>query len=130
MIIYTEAFRSFAGFTGGGVPDNGVIIDAAGTYQLAPYTGNNVLLLQRTEVGDLDITTPAKYARLRILCFSAEGASLINATVHFTDGTSTTYINNYSLADWFKLLLLMARKLILLIHECILSKYLLTVLIS
>ncbi len=101
MIIYTEAFRSFAGFTGGGIPDNGVIIDGAGTYQLAPYTGNNVLLLQRTEVGDLDITTPAKYARLRLLCFSAEGASLINATVHFTDGTSTTYISNYSLADWF-----------------------------
>lgn len=101
MIIYTEAFRNFAGFTGGGIPDNGIIADAAGTYQLTDYGGDNVLLLQRTESGDLNLVTPGSYTKLRLLSFSAEGASLVNATVNFSDGTSTSSIVNYSLADWF-----------------------------
>ncbi|MDP4261860.1 MAG: gliding motility-associated C-terminal domain-containing protein [Bacteroidota bacterium] len=101
MIIYTAAFRAFAGFSGGGIPDNGIISDGAGSYQLAPYTGNNALLLQRTQSGDLNFVTPGQYSKLRVLCFSAEGASLVNATVFFTDGSSTAYISNYSLADWF-----------------------------
>src|SRR4029078_11770258 len=101
MIIYTEAFKNFAGFAGGGIPDNGTIADAAGTYQLAPYTGNNCLLLQRTESGNLNLTTPGRFTKLRILSFAAEGASLVNATVFFTDGSSTNYLSNYSLADWF-----------------------------
>jgi gliding motility-associated-like protein len=101
MIIYTETFRAFAGISGGGITDNGIITDAAGSYQLAPYTGNNTLLIARTQSGDLNFITPNKYSRLRVLSFSAEGASLLNATVYFTDGSSTSYLTNYSLADWF-----------------------------
>jgi gliding motility-associated-like protein len=101
MIIYTQAFRNFAGFTDGGIPDNGLITDAAGSYQLASYIGNNSLLLPRTESGSLTLVTPGRYSNLRVLCFSAEGASRINATVYFTDGSSSLYLNNYSLADWF-----------------------------
>jgi gliding motility-associated-like protein len=101
MIIYTEAFRSFAGFTGGGIPDNGIIIDAAGTYQLADYTGNNALILERSQAADLNLVTPGRYSRVRLLGFTTEGSGTVSATVHFTDGTSTPYVTNYSLSDWF-----------------------------
>ena len=101
MIIYTEAFRSFAGFSGGGIPDNGIIIDAAGTYQLADYAVNNALILERTQAADLSLVTPGKYSRVRLLGFTTEGSGSVSATVYFTDGTSTPYITNYSLSDWF-----------------------------
>lgn len=100
-VMYTNTFRTTNGFGGGGIPDNGLITDASGSYQLAPYTGNNVLLLQRGQSGDLTIATPAKFTRIRILCFSTEGTSLVNATMFFTDGTSITALTNYSLSDWF-----------------------------
>ena len=100
-VMYTATFRTTNGFGGGGIPDNGIITDAAGSYQLAPYTGSNVLLLQRNQNGDINIATPAKFTTIRVLCFSTEGASLVNATLFFTDGSSTTALTNYSLSDWF-----------------------------
>jgi gliding motility-associated-like protein len=100
-VMYTATFRTTNGFGGGGLPDNGTITDAAGSYQLAPYTGNNVLLLQRNQNGDLNIATAAKFTSIRVLCFATEGVSLVNATLFFTDGSSTTVLTNYNLADWF-----------------------------
>ena len=100
-VIYTNTFRVLNGFGGGGLPDNGTITDAAGTYQLAPYTGPNVLLLQRTQTGDLSLTTPAKFNALRVLAFSTEGTSTINVKLYFTDGSVTNALNNYALSDWF-----------------------------
>jgi gliding motility-associated-like protein len=100
-VMYTVAFKTTNGFGGGGIPDNGIITDAAGSYQLAPYTGNNVLLLQRGQNGDLNIATPAKFTTIRILCFATEGVSLVNATLFFTDGSSSTAFTNYNLSDWF-----------------------------
>lgn len=100
-VIYSNTFRTTNGFGGGGLPDNGTITDASGSYQLAPYNASNVLLLQRTETGDLTLNTPAKYKTIRILAFSAEGPSQVNATLFFTDGSSTPVLTNYALADWF-----------------------------
>jgi gliding motility-associated-like protein len=100
-VMYSIAFRTANGFSGGGIADNGTVTDAAGTYQLAPYTGNNALLLQRTQTGDLNLTTPAKFSSLRVLCFSTEGTSLINVTLTFTDATTTTVLTNATLGDWF-----------------------------
>lgn len=100
-VMYTNTFRTTNGFGGGGIADNGIITDAAGTYQLAPYTGSNALLLQRTQTGDLTLTTPAKFGSLRVLAFSTEGTSLVNATLTFTDATTTSVLTNYSLGDWF-----------------------------
>ena len=99
--MYTSTFRTNNGFGGGGIPDNGVITDASGTYQMADYTGNNALLIQRSQSGDINITTPAQYSRIRILCLSTEGTSLINATLQFSDGSTTNALTNYSLGDWF-----------------------------
>jgi gliding motility-associated-like protein len=100
-IIYTDAFRLFAGFSGGGIPDNGIISDAAGSYQLANYTGNNALLLNRTQSGSLAVTSPGQFSKIRILCFSTEGAGALNVSLSFTDATTSAYVSNYSLPDWF-----------------------------
>ena len=100
-VMYTTAFRTANGFGGGGIPDNGTITDAAGSYQLRPYTGTNALLLQRTQTGDLTLTTPAKFGSLRVLAFSTEGTSLVNVSITFTDATTTNVLTNYALGDWF-----------------------------
>lgn len=99
-VMYSVAFAAFAGITAG-LPDNGTIINGGDTYQLASYTGNNALFVKKNETFDLNITSPASYAKLRILCFSTEGPSTVNISLSFTDGTTTSYINNYVLADWF-----------------------------
>ena len=100
-VMYTNTFRITNAFGGGGLPDNGTITDAFGTYQLNDYTANNALLLQRTQTGDLTLTTPAKFSTIRVLGFTTEGTSLINVTLHFTDATTTNALVNYALSDWF-----------------------------
>jgi len=101
-VIYTNTFRTLNGFGGGGLPDNGTINNAtAGNYQMAAFNGNNALLLQRTQTGDLTLTTPAKYTRIRVLALSTEGSSLINAKLTFSDGSTTNALTNYTLGDWF-----------------------------
>ncbi len=100
-VIYTQTFRTLNGFGGGGIPDNGLITSGTDNYQLGNYSVNNALLIQRNQNGDINIATPAKYNALRVLCFSTEGASLVNATLYFADGTQTTALTNYSLGDWF-----------------------------
>lgn len=100
-VMYTNTFKTLNGFGGGGIPDNGVITDAAGSYQLAAYTGNNALLLQRTQTGALTLATPSKFNKVRVLCLSTEGSSLVNVVLTFTDGTTTNAFTNYSLGDWF-----------------------------
>lgn len=100
-VMYTNTFRITNAFGGGGLPDNGTITDAAGSYQLNSYSANNALLLQRTQTGDLNLTTPAKFSTIRVLGFTTEGTSLINVTLHFTDASTTNALVNYALADWF-----------------------------
>lgn len=100
-VMYTQTFRTNLGFGGGGLADNGTITDAAGTYQLAAYNGNNCFLIQRSQNRDITIATPAKYSNIRLLAFSTEGTSLVNVTLFFTDGSSTAALTNYSLGDWF-----------------------------
>lgn len=100
-VMYTNTFRTTNGFAGGGLPDNGLITSGGDTYQLADYAANNALLLQRTQSGDLLLTTPAKYSSIRVLAFTTEGTSLVNAVLFFTDGSSTNVLTNYALSDWF-----------------------------
>jgi gliding motility-associated-like protein len=100
-VMYTIGFRTANGFGGGGIADNGLIATGTDSYQLAAYTGNNVLLLPRSQSGSLALTTPASYSALRLLCFSTEGSSLVNVVLHFTDGSTTNAITNGTLGDWF-----------------------------
>jgi gliding motility-associated-like protein len=105
-VMYTEAFRVFAGIGGGGLPDNGTITSAAMTFQLANYSGNNALCLFRGQSGSLDLATPASFARLRVLCLATEANvapanALVNMSLTFTDGTTVPYVTNIGIADWF-----------------------------
>jgi gliding motility-associated-like protein len=100
-VMYSLAFRTINSIGGGGLPDNGTITDAAGTYQLAAYNANNATLIPRNINKDITLTTAASYRNLRLLAFSTEGASLVNVTLFFTDGTQTTALSGHTVPDWF-----------------------------
>jgi gliding motility-associated-like protein len=100
-VMYTQTFRANAGFSGGGLVDNGTIINGTSTYQLAPYNANNCFLIQRSQNTNITIATPAKFSRIRLLGFTTEGSSLLNINLTFTDGSTITALTNYALGDWF-----------------------------
>ena len=100
-VMYTLGFASANAFGGGGLPDNGVIADAAGNYQMASYTGNNALIIPRNQNGDLSLNTPTSFSKIRLLCLTTEGSSLVNIKLFFTDGTTTNALNNATINDWF-----------------------------
>ncbi len=100
-VMYTQTFRTNVGFTGGGLVDNGTIVNGTSTYQLAAYTGNNCFLIPRNQNSNIGIATPSKYSRIRLLGFTTEGSSLLNINLAFSDGTTFTALTNYNLGDWF-----------------------------
>ncbi|MFM1857747.1 MAG: hypothetical protein RLZ05_807 [Bacteroidota bacterium] len=99
-VMYSSSFASFASIAAG-LPDNGTIVSGGDTYQLASYTGNNALFVKRNESFDLTVSTPAPFAKIRLLAFSAEQASTINIGLGFSDGSFSPYLSNYVLSDWF-----------------------------
>ncbi|MBL0153247.1 MAG: gliding motility-associated C-terminal domain-containing protein [Chitinophagaceae bacterium] len=104
-VMYTDAFRLFAGIAGGGIPDNGTIVNGNMTFKLGSYTANNALCVFRNETKSLSLASPASFAKIRILCFATEAnvisGSLINISLTFSDATTVQYITNYNLGDWF-----------------------------
>jgi gliding motility-associated-like protein len=100
-VMYTVGFGNNNSFGGGGIPDNGVITDPSGTYQMPDYSFNNALVIPRNQNGDLTLNTPSSFSKIRILCLSTEGPSLVNAKLFFTDGTITNALSNANLNDWF-----------------------------
>ena len=101
-IMYTRAFALASGLPAG-LPDNGLITDASNThqYQLAPYNALNALTLMRNTNKQFTLTSPASFAKLSLLCFTTENAGTVNVSVKFTNGTSSSYITNYTVPDWF-----------------------------
>ena len=99
-VMFSAAFAAQNGLTSG-LPSNGTIVNGGDTYQLAPYNGNNVLFVRRSQSADLTVSTPASYAKIRLLAFSTEMSSTLNISLGFTDGTTTSYLNNVNLQDWF-----------------------------
>lgn len=104
-VLYSAAFAAANGVTAGGLPDAGSISSTtAGSYQLASYGQNNALFVQRNQTGTLALQTPASFAKIRLLGFSAEAntvACLLNISLGFSDGTVTPYLTNQTLSDWF-----------------------------
>ncbi|OQP56652.1 gliding motility-associated C-terminal domain-containing protein [Niastella populi] len=105
-IMYSTIFAAINGL-GGGLPTNGTIVSGTKTWQLQPYTGNNVLYLSsggsqpNTMVwGNLTLATPASFSVVNLLLFSTEGNSTINIVLNFTDGTTYNY-GNPTIFDWF-----------------------------
>lgn len=77
--------------------------DGQTVFQLAPYSGNNVLLLGApySTNGTLTLSTPQALSALVILASSANASqtSLGLVTVNYTDGSSRTF--GYNAPDWF-----------------------------
>jgi hypothetical protein len=105
-LLYSAAFAAANGLSGG-ITDNGTVVDANRTWQLAPYNANNGLYLSEGATvantlasATLGIATPAAYSKLSLLLFSTEGNSTISIRLHFTDGT-TAPGGTVTVQDWF-----------------------------
>lgn len=99
-VMFSVGFAATNGLSAG-LPNNGTITNGADVYQLAAYNSNNVLFVRRNQSADLNLVTPASFAKIRLLAFSTEMSSTLNISLGFTDGTSTPYLNNVNLQDWF-----------------------------
>src|ERR1044072_934969 len=105
-IMYSDIFAAIVGLQGG-LPSNGLIVNGNKTWQLQPYTGNNVMYLSAggsqantMAFGTFNLATPARYSAVNLLLFSTERESNINIVLTFTDG-STYNAGNKFIADWF-----------------------------
>lgn len=104
-VMYTTNFAAFAGIPAGLPHGNPTQIISSGgdQYEIGPFAGNNALCLFQGQSQDL-ILVPIGfqgYSKIKILCFSTEGPSTVNVSLGFADGSSTAYISNYVLPDWF-----------------------------
>jgi hypothetical protein len=91
------------------LPNNGLINSAATaglTYQLAPFAGNNSLRIPATPTGTgpgsgtVTLVTPQAAGEVYVLATSGSGASTVNITVTFTDGTTQVF-SNQTVSDWY-----------------------------
>lgn len=71
------------------------------SFQLAAdYTANNALLIDPTLTNaTLTLNTPAAYSAISFLTSAANGAVVLNYTLHFSDGTSED--GTFTAPDWF-----------------------------
>lgn len=100
-VLYSAAYGALYS-SSYGLPNNGVITSGTYSYQLAPYTANNICFTTATvTVDSLSLVTPAAYSGLSLLCFSTEGNGTMTVTVRFTDNTTQVF-NSQSLTDWFQ----------------------------
>lgn len=107
----------------GGLPANGTIIStglgAGATFQLAPYTGNDALMLSLNPTvatvdvnaspnsysfspsGTLTLQTPGKYSTIGVLAAASYGPGTFNITLNYSDGT--TSVSSLTVKDWHNL---------------------------
>ncbi|AEA45125.1 T9SS type A sorting domain-containing protein [Fluviicola taffensis] len=98
-VLYSQNYGTQLS-TGSGLPNTGLITSGNSTYQLAPYTSDNVIFLSTGQTDSLEFTTPSSYSSLSFLGFSSEGPGTVLFVIKFTDG-SAMVVNNNNLPDWF-----------------------------
>ena len=99
FVLYSAAYGSIYSIVGG-LPNSGLITSGTYSYQLEPYTQNNVLFIPITQTDSLTFTTPSSYASLSLLAFATEGTASMSVTLRFTDNTTQVF-SPLSLNDWF-----------------------------
>jgi hypothetical protein len=97
------------GATAGGLPVSGVLSFTVNSnsysFTLGPAGSNNLLRVNPS--GTMTLTTPAKFAALAVLGFTTGNNSpgaiemVGDATVHFSDSSSSVYSGSVDLSDWF-----------------------------
>ncbi len=70
------------------------------SFQMGSFSANQDLRLAATDTGLLSFATGISAQTVYLLAFSGSGASQINATVHFSDGSSQVF-SAISINDWF-----------------------------
>lgn len=100
FVLYSAFYGSLFSPAGVGLPNNGLISSGTSTYQMAPYTQNNLLYLLAGSADSLVLTTPMPYAAFSLLNFSTEGSSTMSVTIRFTDNTTQAF-TNVTVQDWF-----------------------------
>ena len=98
-VLYSAAYGNIYSITGG-LPNNGVITSGTYSYQLEPYTQNNVLFIPFSFSDSLTLTTPSSYASLSLLAYATEGTGTMSVTIRFTDNTTQVF-SPLTLNDWF-----------------------------
>ena len=72
------------------------------TYELAPYDGNNVLYLHRSEgltTATAELEQPVSTSEFFFLCTAGNGTGTVDVRVNYTDGT-TEETKGISIHDW------------------------------
>jgi hypothetical protein len=86
-----------------GLPQSGFftsILDGVTTFQLGPYTANNVLYMtQFSPSATLFLALQNAYDSVSVLAASANGGGYGSFVINFTDGTSSPVVLNYGAAD-------------------------------
>lgn len=90
-----------------GIVNSGTIVSGTHTWQLQPFTANNLLYLSTggaqantLATGTLTLNTPTRFSNVSLLLFSTEGHSDLDIILNFTDGTSLG-AGSYTIQDWF-----------------------------
>lgn len=100
FVLYSQFYGTY--YAGGtvGLPNNGLIASGTRTYQLATYTGSNVLHLFANGVDTLVFTNQQAFPVISLLCYGTQGNATASVTVRFSDN-STQVFNPLTLTDWF-----------------------------
>lgn len=102
-IVCSRQFATANNFTPAktyGLPDNGTIVNGLRTYQIAPYTGNEVLNVFTASTQTLTLQTPADFTNISLAVLATENAAKMNVVFNFSDGTNQTF-SNQAVPDWF-----------------------------
>jgi hypothetical protein len=73
--------------------------DAEHTFTVGSYTASNAILVDGTNSGTFNLTTPAPYSALSFLAATGSGNNTINYTVTYAD--ATTFSGSFTANDWF-----------------------------
>lgn len=99
FVMHSQSYAALYSMTVG-LPNSGLISSANRTFQLQPFTQNNILYLTAGQSDSILLVTPASYNAVNILGFATEGNASMNITLRFTDN-STQVFNGISVLDWF-----------------------------
>lgn len=99
-VLYSYAYGQLYSAAATGLANSGIISVNTRTYQLEPYTQNNMLYVQALQADSLILNTPAQFPTISLLAFATEGAGVMNVKLRFTDG-STQLISAIPVPDWY-----------------------------
>lgn len=100
FVLYSAAYGALFSPAGTGLPNSGTIVNGTRTYQMKPYTQNNLVYLLAGQVDSIMLINPTFYSAISTLNFGTEGSPTMSITIRFTDNTIQTFANQV-VPDWF-----------------------------